>query len=222
MSGSGSAEMTANVMAVDGSDWDSEPAVHDSGEGDQVFLVLRPLRLRLGLKIGWHYSRQELLDRIPTSAIDARAGRIQLEAFLNDPLHEYLRPVAGGWGWPSPRDAPDPFARSGELLLSMMLVLVHADWRAHSQYMAEHGHGSEDEPQGSLGGMTCAEANALRRLAESVVERTTERARLLGLEVRDDMRLALRRACLEVVQALQEDLTDSAFARRSRQDELWR
>ena len=217
MAGSGSAEMT-----VDGGDWDSEATVRDSGGPEQVFLVLRPLRVGLGLKIGWHYTRQELFERIPTEATDARAGRLQLQAFIDDPEHAYLRPVAGGWGWPSPRDSDDPFHRSPEMLLSMGLVLTHSNWHAHAAHMSEFGHRSDDEAQGSLGGLTCAEANALRQLAQSIADQIIEGSRRYGLEIPDDEHLGLRRAALHVVSALQEDLADAAFARRSQQDELWR
>jgi hypothetical protein len=73
----------------------------DSGHQDQWFLVRQGLKLGLGLRVGWHYTRAQLLEREPVDAPDPVTGRAMLAGFMADPA--YLLPVADNWSmWTSP------------------------------------------------------------------------------------------------------------------------
>ena len=106
----------------------TEIGVPDDGTPDQWFLVRAPLRLGLGLRVGWHYTRADLYARLPVDAPDPVSGRAALDAFIADPTGAHLLPVANTWStWPSPHDAVE-YGRQPYQTLLMDLIVAHSNW----------------------------------------------------------------------------------------------
>ena len=205
-----------------GAQWFGDEAVPDNGTPEQWFRVLQPLRLGLGVRVGWHYTRADLYSRLPVDAPDPVTGRAALDAFVADPTHAHLLPVANTWStWPSPMDAEE-YGRQPIQTLLMGLIVAHSNWGAWAEHMTEFGCDSDDRPEADLGGLSRAEVGAMHRLAASVVSQVTTRAALAGFPICAASHDDLRREAFQAFSALQEEMSDADFARRGRQDELWR
>ena len=195
--------------------WEGEVAVQDDGTPEQMFLVRRPLRLGLGLRVGWHYTRADLYSRLPVSAPDEVTGRAMLDAFVNDAAHEHLVPVNNPWAWPSPLDAEE-YGRQPAQTLLMGLIAAHSDWSAWEGHMNEFGYQSDDQAEAGLGGITRAEVGAMHVLAASVVSQIMTRAAQSGFPISAAATEDLKREAFQAIAALQEDMSDEDFARRGR------
>ena len=168
-------------------------------EGPEVwFQVMRPLRLGLGVQVGWHYSKTQLLERLSvpgdgndaTSELDAKRT---LLLYMTDP--KFLRRIHNeewsSWPFPQAEDGPDrpavmEFGQRPEELVILMLTLSYAPLNEYADTLDEAGYDSEEVPEAGFGGLTVSEVEALRATAAAVLTDIRNRSAAAGFEPRID------------------------------------
>ena len=200
-------------------------------EGPEVwFQVMRPLRLGLGVQVGWHYSKTQLLERLSvpgdgndaTSELDAKRT---LLLYMTDP--KFLRRIHNeewsSWPFPQAEDGPDrpavmEFGQRPEELVILMLILSYAPLNEYADTLDEAGYDSEEVPEACYGGLRRSEVDAQRSTVNMLLSDIRKLSARAGFEPRinDATETQMRHLLFNSVSTLMETLDDKQWNERVR------